>query len=139
MFWSRSEKRIFVIFFHKINFLQLSKKENLMFSSSHFSFLVFDHVWWRSYENMEILCNLWIHFARQDGQDGKKRENHATKVKKYQNTKIWDERNIRCFYKLVGALLGFHFWDCSSSLSIIFLVERGKIGTAMINHLHRFR
>ena len=40
-------------------------------------------------ENMKILRNLCLHFARQDGKDGKKRkENHATKV-----TKIWDERN----------------------------------------------
>ena len=32
---------------------------------------------------MKTLCNLCIHFARQDGQDGKKGEkNHATKVTK---------------------------------------------------------
>ena len=43
---------------------------------------------------MKILHNLCLHFARQDGQDGKKRkENHATKVTKNQKAKIWDERN----------------------------------------------
>ena len=33
---------------------------------------------------MKILRNLCLHFARQDGQDGKKtrKENHATKVTK---------------------------------------------------------
>ena len=54
-----------------------------MFCSSHFSFLVFGHFWQRSYENTKILRNLCLHFARQDGQDGKNRkENHATKVTK---------------------------------------------------------
>ena len=43
-----------------------------MFRSSHFSFLVFGHFWLRSYENTKILRNLCLHFARQDGQDGKK-------------------------------------------------------------------
>ena len=47
----------------------------------------------------EITKNLCLHFARQDGHDGKKRkENHATKVTKIpetkKKTKIWDERNI---------------------------------------------
>ena len=38
---------------------------------------------------MKILCNLYLHFARQDGQDRKiSKENHGTKV-----TKIWDEQN----------------------------------------------
>ena len=46
---------------------------------------------------MKILHNLCLHFARQDGQDGKKRkENHTTKVTKNQKTKIWDERNTSC-------------------------------------------
>ena len=59
-----------------------------MFHSSHFSFFVFGHFCRRRYENMKILCNLCLHFARQDGQDGKKRkENHATKVTKIQKTK----------------------------------------------------
>ena len=46
----------------------------LMFHSSHFSFLVFGHFWQQSYENTKILRNLCLHFARQDGQDGKKTE-----------------------------------------------------------------
>ena len=37
---------------------------------------------------MKILHNLCLHFARQDGQDGKKwKENHATKVTKIPKTK----------------------------------------------------
>ena len=37
---------------------------------------------------MKILCNLCLHFARQDGKDGKKRkENNATKVTKIPKTK----------------------------------------------------
>ena len=37
---------------------------------------------------MKILHNLCLHFARQDGQDGKKRkENHATKWTKIPKTK----------------------------------------------------
>ena len=49
----------------------------LMFRSSHISFFGF---WSQSYENTKILRNLCLHFARQDGQDGKKKrkENHAT-------------------------------------------------------------
>jgi hypothetical protein len=57
-----------------------------MFCSSHFPFLVFGHFWRRSYKNLKILRNLCLHFARQDGQDGKK-ENHATKVTKIPKTK----------------------------------------------------
>ena len=54
-----------------------------MFRSSHFSFLVFGHFWQRSYKNTKILRNLCLHFARQDGQEGKKwKENQATKVTK---------------------------------------------------------
>ena len=37
---------------------------------------------------MKILCNLCLHFARQDGQDGKKqKENHAAKVTKIPKSK----------------------------------------------------
>ena len=60
----------------------------LMFSSSYFLFMVFGHFWRRSYKNTKILRNLCLHFARQDGQDGKNRnENHATKVTKIQKNK----------------------------------------------------
>ena len=59
-----------------------------LFRSSHFSFLVFGHFWHLGYENTKILRNLCLHFARQIGQDGKKRkENHATKVTKIPKTK----------------------------------------------------
>ena len=51
-----------------------------MFRSSPISFLVFGHFW---HEVTKILHNLCLHFARQDGQDGKKQEkNDATKVTK---------------------------------------------------------
>ena len=61
---------------------------SLMFRSSHFSFLVFDHFWRWSYENTKTLHNLCLRFARQDGQDGKKwKENHASKVTKIPKTK----------------------------------------------------
>ena len=65
---------------------------NIMFCSSHFWFLVFGHFWPRSYENTKIVRNLGLHFARQDGHDGKK----ITQLKwpKYQKSKIWDEPNI---------------------------------------------
>ena len=59
-----------------------------LFRSSKISFLVFGHFWRRSYENMKILQILCLHFARQDGQGGKKRkENHSTKVTKIPKTK----------------------------------------------------
>ena len=53
------------------------------FHSSHFWFLVTfgDEV-------AKILRNLCLHFARQNGQDGKNwKENHATKVTKIPKTK----------------------------------------------------
>ena len=47
---------------------------------------------------MKILCNLCLHFARQDGQDGKKTErksyNESDQNTKIQKKKIWEERNI---------------------------------------------
>ena len=67
-----------------------------MFRSAHFSFLVFGHFWRQSYKNTKILQNFCLHFARQDGQDGKNRkENHATKVTKIPKTnrQVWDEQN----------------------------------------------
>ena len=47
--------------------------------------MVFGHFWRRSYENMKILCDLCLHFARQDGKERK--ENHVTKVTKLPKTK----------------------------------------------------
>jgi hypothetical protein len=45
-------------------------------------------------EVMKILRNLCLHFARQDGQDGKKWiENHATKVTKIPKTKRQNSNN----------------------------------------------
>ena len=60
-----------------------------MFHSSHLSFWIFGRFWRQSYKNTKILCALCLHFARQDGQDGKKqKENHATKVTEIPKTKI---------------------------------------------------
>ena len=60
------------------------------FRSSHCLFLVFGHFWQRSYENTKLRHNLCLHFARQDGQDGKNlKENHASKV-----TKIPKDENM---------------------------------------------
>ena len=57
------------------------------------SILVFGHFWQRSYKNTKTLHNHCLHFARQNGQDGKNwKENHATKVTKNQKTKLRDER-----------------------------------------------
>ena len=45
-------------------------------------------VWWWSYKNTKILRNLFLHFAKQDGQNGKKGKK-VTKLKwpKYQRPK----------------------------------------------------
>ena len=56
--------------FDLIQDIKLSDK--VMFCSSHFSLLVFDHFWRQSYENKKWLRNLCLHFARQDGKKGKK-------------------------------------------------------------------
>jgi len=61
-----------------------------MFRSAHFSFLVFGHFWRRSYENTKILCNLCLHFARQDGKNQtwkERKENHSTELTKIPKTK----------------------------------------------------
>ena len=54
------------------------------FSFIPFFVFGFGHFWGQSYENTKILRNLCLHFARQDGQDRKKKqkENHETKVTK---------------------------------------------------------
>jgi len=55
-------------------------------------------------KKMKILGNLCLHFARQDGQDGKKPERKSCNLSdhntKNQKTKIWDERNISLRYGL---------------------------------------
>ena len=55
---------------------------------SFIPFLVFGHFCQGSYENTKILCNLCLHFARQDGQDGKNREKITQlKLPKYKKRK----------------------------------------------------
>ena len=73
-----------------------------MFCSFRFSFLVFSYFWQQSNENMKILLNICLYFARQDGQDGKqtesKSQNHQNT--KNQKTKIWDEQiNLEVIYE----------------------------------------
>ena len=80
-------------------------KSGFLFHSSHFSFLIFGHFWQRSYENMKILHNLCLHFARQDVQVGKKwKENHATKDKNMDEQKsfIYQKKpsNLRHFKRI---------------------------------------
>ena len=60
-----------------------------MFRSPHFLFLItFGD------KNTKILRNLCLHFARQDGKEGKNgKKVTQLKLPKYQKTKIWDERN----------------------------------------------
>ena len=58
-----------------------------MFCSFRFSFLVFSYFWQQSNENMKILLNICLYFARQDGQDGKQTERKITKSPKYQKPK----------------------------------------------------
>ena len=54
-------------------------------------------------EVKKILCNLCLHFARQNRQDGRKQnENHTTKMTKI--TKTWDEGNNRSIYIVVSEL-----------------------------------
>ena len=72
-----------------------------MFRSFHFSFLVFGHFWRQSYKSTKILRNLCLHFARQDGQDGKNYViclyfcNFVAKSDPKLKNKKWDERNIK--------------------------------------------
>ena len=58
-----------------------------MFRSSYVSLLVFGHFWRWSYENTRILRNLCLHFARQDGQDGKNRKEKKITQLKWPKTK----------------------------------------------------
>ena len=56
--------------------------EPLLNYVSFIPFFVFGYFWGCSYEIPKILRNLYLHFARQDGQDRKKtgthcKENHA--------------------------------------------------------------
>ena len=57
-----------------------------MFCSFRFSFLVFSYFWQQSNENMKILLNICLYFARQDGQDGKQRKK-LTKIPKTKRRK----------------------------------------------------
>ena len=61
------------------------RKYGIWIRSSHFLNLVFGHF---GNEVTKILCNLCLHFARQDGKNKKKRkENHANNVTKIPKTK----------------------------------------------------
>ena len=58
----------------KNNFSKTTEKGKKSTKVSFIPFLVFGHFWRRSYKNMRILHNLFLHFARQDGQEGNKME-----------------------------------------------------------------
>ena len=73
-------------------YLMLSKDSNINKNTSTFRsnfdpnvlfipFWVFGHFWRQSYENTKILRNLCLHFARQDGQAGKKPGKKITQLK----------------------------------------------------------
>ena len=64
----------------KLNFLEIYV--------TFIPFFVFGYFRRRSYKNTKMLCSLCLHFARQDGQDGKKwKENHTTRVTNIAKTK----------------------------------------------------
>ena len=62
-------------------------KDCILSIVSFIPFLVFGHFWRQSYKNMKILRNLCLNFARQDGQEKNRKENHATKGTKMPKTK----------------------------------------------------
>ena len=69
-------------FLHQIYWSDLSTI-TFLFHSSHFSFLAFGHFWRQSHENKKKLPNLFLHFARQDGPDGKSHKVPKNKGCKY--------------------------------------------------------
>ena len=70
---------------------------------------------------MKILRNLCLHFARQDGQDGKKRkENHATKVTKRRKYGMKEtfESSLKYLLLMTNIRVGFNKRvDCKLHLS----------------------
>ena len=80
---------------------------------SSFGFWYFGHFWRQSYENKKILRNLCLHFARQDGQDGKNPEHMVKKITqlkwpKYQKPKdenmAWTEHKLWFLYKFEATI-----------------------------------
>ena len=80
-----------------------------MFRSSHFSFVGFWSLLATSYENMKILHDICLNFARQDGQDRKETERKSSNLSdqntKNQKTKIWDERNRKAIFNFYGSVI----------------------------------
>ena len=93
-----------------------------MFRSSHFFLFVFGHFWWQRNDNTKIFHNLCLHFARQDGQDGKKPGMKTIQLKwpKYQKPKIWDEWNIS-----LVIFKHFNQFEYHDSLLLLFLLNCG--------------
>ena len=81
-----------------------SKFFEIIFWSFHFWFLVFGHFWQWIYENMKMLCNLCLHFARQDGQDGKNPKKITllkwTKCQKPKDENMGRTKHRRRLYKV---------------------------------------
>ena len=90
---------------------------SVTFCSFHFWFLVFGHFWQRSYKNMKLFRNLCLHFARQNGQDGKNSKgNHATK--EFQNDQItatsWSGNTCQPSNQLIITLIRLLFIFCKA-------------------------
>ena len=100
------------------------------FLVSFIPFFVFGHFCHRSYKNMKILHNLCLHFARQDGQDRKKKwkENHATKVTKipeqfqgivFSSSKEFqgspEEPQIKLLHRVLKEDLGPRIYGCKKT------------------------
>ena len=85
----------------------------LMFHSAHSLFLVFGHFWRRRYENMKILRNLCLHFARRNGQEKKQKELNQPKYQKPKDQNmewtehLFPEQSSLC--KKYANLLGINF------------------------------
>ena len=74
--------------FHSLSICKIICRFCLDTFVSFIPFFVFGHFWRQCNKNMKILRNICLHFARQDGQDGKNRKwNHTTKVTKIPKTK----------------------------------------------------
>ena len=73
----------------QINIWNLPKIQSCVSFISFFVFLFWSLLMTKCYKNMKILYNLCLHFARQDGQDGKRNGKIIMQLKrpKYQKSK----------------------------------------------------
>ena len=111
-FWSRMYFPFFIL--------------ELMFCSSHFSFLVFGHFWWRSYKKIWKCSAIFVYILQgKIGKTEKRKKNHTTKVTKMPKTKRWKYGmnetqefpnfvNLQCYRNLNAAskIISPHFGRC---------------------------